>query len=194
MNGLQPDQTALEKRAKILGDFGILVTVAILELDRRYEAFSRSAFRQHAVGALDIHETGKAPHVLAFDMSEPHRPIAEIALRDLSLHQRGELRVARITLDLFEESHHGILGPFENLQKGVSVKQEHPGHVLEMIVDLRLDKQFAYFAQCHGTGRLADINDLMQHFCGRHFCSFLCAFGLEEYIASISATADSTTF
>ena len=54
MDGLQPDQTALEEWAKVLGDLGILVTVAILELDRRYEAFSRSAFRQHAVGALDM--------------------------------------------------------------------------------------------------------------------------------------------
>lgn len=151
----QPDQTALEERAEVLGDIGLLVTVAIAGLEHRNEAFSRFAFRQHPAGGLDIHETGKAPHVLAFDMSEAHRPLAEIALRDLSFHQRGELRVARITLDLLDESPHRLLGSFEDLEKGVAVEQEHPGHALEMIVDLRLDKQFAHFAQSHGAGRAA---------------------------------------
>ena len=144
-------------------------------LDHLNEAFSRSAVRQHPAGAFDIRETGKALHVLSFDMSEAHRPLAEIALRDLSLHQRGEPHVARITRDLLEESHHLILGPFKNLDKGIAVEQEQSGHVIEMIVDLRLDQQFAHFTQGHGAGWLAEIDDLVQCVFGLHSGTFLCA-------------------
>jgi hypothetical protein len=49
-----------------------------------------------------------------------------------------------------------------------------------MIVDLRLDKQFAHVAQRHGAGRVAEIGDLMECVFGLHSCGFLIARGLEK--------------